>query len=87
MNIISFRDFFILNPDYDIYSKMQYLFELHSGYNINTQPNDNFIKITRYSNLHNAFIKDDNSSDECSSSNLSDIYNEKNNKTNCIDNK
>ena len=86
MNIISFRDFFILNPDYDIYSKMQYLFELHSGYNINTQPNDNFIKITRYSNLQNAFIKDDNSSDECSSSNLSDIYNEKNNKTNCIDN-
>jgi hypothetical protein len=86
MNIISFRDFFILNPDYDIYSKMQYLFELHSGYNINTQPNDNFIKITRYSNLQNAFIKDDNSSNECSSSNISDIYNEKNNKTNCIDN-
>ena len=86
MNIISFRDFFILNPNYDIYNKMQYLFELHSGYNINTQPNDNYIKITRYSNLENAFNKDDNSSDECSSSNLSDIYNEKNNKTNCIDN-
>ena len=85
MNIISFRDFFILNPDYDIYSKMQYLFELHSGYNINTQSNDNFIKITRYSNLENPFIKDDNSSDECSSSNLSDIYNEKNNKTNSLD--
>lgn len=86
MNIISFRDFFILNPNYDIYNKMQYLFELHSGYNINTQPNDNYIKITRYSNLENAFIKDDNSSNECSSSNISDIYNEKNNKTNCIDN-
>ena len=86
MNIISFRDFFILNPNYDIFNKMKYLFELHSGYNINTQPNDNYIKITRYSNLENAFIKDDNSSNECSSSNLSDIYNEKNNKTNCIDN-
>ena len=86
MNIISFRDFFILNPNYDIYNKMQYLFELHSGYNINTQPNDNYIKITRYSNLENAFIKDDNSSNECSSSNISDIYNEKNNKTNYIDN-
>jgi len=86
MNIISFRDFFILNPNYDIFNKMKYLFELHSGYNINTQPNDNYIKITRYSNLENAFIKDDNSSNECSSSNISDIYNEKNNKTNCIDN-
>jgi len=86
MNIISFRDFFILNPNYDIYNKMQYLFELHSGYNLNTQSNSNYIKITRYSNLENAFIKDDNSSNECSSSNISDIYNEKNNKTNCIDN-
>jgi hypothetical protein len=78
MNIISFRDFYILNPNYNIYNKMQYLFELYSGYNMNTQQDSNYIKIKSSSNIENAFIREENSFDDRSFSNISGIDTEKN---------
>ena len=85
MNIISFRDFYILNPNYNIYNKMQYLFELYSGYNMNTQQDSNYIKIKSSSNIENAFIKEENSFDDRSFSNISGIDTEKNDVINYLD--
>ena len=85
MNIISFRDFYILNPNYNIYNKMQYLFELYSGYNMNTQQDSNYIKIKSSSNIENAFIREENSFDDRSFSNISGIDTEKNDVINYLD--
>lgn len=85
MNIISFRDFYILNPNYNIYNKMQYLFELYSGYNMNTQQDSNYIKIKSSSNMENAFIREENSFDDRSFSNISGIDTEKNDVINYLD--
>ena len=85
MNIISFRDFYILNPNYNIYNKMQYLFELYSDYNMNTQQDSNYITIKSSSNMENAFIKEENSSDDRSFLNISGIDTEKNNVINYLD--
>ena len=85
MNIISFRDFYILNPNYNIYNKMQYIFELYSGYNMNTQQDSNYIKIKSSSNMENAFIKEENSFDDRSFSNISGIDTEKNDVINYLD--
>ena len=85
MNIISFRDFYILNPNYNIYNKMQYIFELYSGYNMNTQQDSNYIKIKSSSNIENAFIREENSFDDRSFSNISGIDTEKNDVINYLD--
>ncbi len=85
MNIISFRDFYILNPNYNIYNKMQYLFELYSGYNMNTQQDSNYIKIKSSSNIEKAFIREENSFDDRSFSNISGIDTEKNDVINYLD--
>ena len=66
MKIISFRDFFILDPDYDIYNKMKYLFELIPGYNINTRSDDNYINKKSSSNFNNAFIEEEKTSKDFS---------------------
>ena len=84
LKIISFRDFFTLNPDYNLFSKMQYLFQLQFRYNINTNSDDNSIKTIRSNNFEKAFINWGKYSNESSYSNFSDRDTEKNNKINDI---
>ena len=58
---------------------------MYSGYNMNTQQDSNYIKIKSSSNIENAFIREENSFDDRSFSNISGIDTEKNDVINYLD--
>ena len=72
--IIKLKDFFNLKPNYNIYNKVKYLFELHSDCNsIDDKSDNNIISLKKSDLLNDGFIKDKSNSKLLSSFNSDDL--------------